>query len=223
MLELICSLFLVTVIIVVVTGADIREEPCICTLEYAPVCGTDGVTYPNRCTACCAKRKNKKLEIAYNGECDCGWVDEPEYCIALYDPVCGSDGKTYGNACEYGIAYRKNPCLGPSTKGPCKPTPPPPPPPPPPKDKCICTREFAPVCGTDLVTYPNQCEACCAGARGIAYFEECDCRDPNEGQFCPKIYQPVCGSDGVTYANDCERRIAAKKNACLYATPGACR
>ena len=41
----------------------IQDEPMMCTMEYMPVCGINGVTYGNSCSA-------GKNAVAYAGECE---------------------------------------------------------------------------------------------------------------------------------------------------------
>lgn len=69
-----------------------QTQPTICTLEYMPYCGVDGITYGNKCMIDAAK-----VEIAYQGECQ--QANETKPCTKEYMPVCGSDGQTYGNKC----------------------------------------------------------------------------------------------------------------------------
>ena len=63
------------------------NEPCLCTEEYQPVCGVDGVTYSNTCFARCAS-----VEIAHEGECRSA-CDVPACDIACeHGFVTGPDG-----------------------------------------------------------------------------------------------------------------------------------
>jgi len=56
-------------------NVQIQDEPTMCTMQYDPVCGVDGVTYGNACSA-------GKTEIAYAGECA---LPDLQYCAAYYD------------------------------------------------------------------------------------------------------------------------------------------
>lgn len=47
------------------------EEPMMCTMQYAPVCGINGTTYGNSCSA-------GKNAVAYEGECE-SYVNYPQY------------------------------------------------------------------------------------------------------------------------------------------------
>merc|ERR1711868_138620 len=84
-----------------------------CTRHWRPFCGTDGVTYPNRCELNNAICADSCLMIGYHGECmettERAQISCPHVCPRVEQYWCAHDGNTYRNLCELETANKRKP------------------------------------------------------------------------------------------------------------------
>ena len=207
------------------------DDDCerICTLEYAPICDSEGTTHSNNCAfetaQCKARKQGKRLSIASQGEC--GGRPRPgddceRTCTYELDPVCDSEGAEHPNNCAFEIAQCKarkaGKAISIAKRGKCQDEQP---------DECAreCTLDYSPICDSEGTTHSNYCgfeiALCRARKQGksIRPISRGECEGDKPGDDCEKSctreYLPVCDNEGTTHSNNCAFEIAqckARKN-----------
>ncbi|KAK8723650.1 hypothetical protein OTU49_011479 [Cherax quadricarinatus] len=187
-----------------------------CGETYQPVCGTNGVTYDNKCELSIASCVDPTIGQRNEGVCaasvpstSSGSTRCREECAKIYMPVCASNGRTYNNKCILEAESCKDRTAGGTgfvlvADGACE------------GDKNCqkdCGETYQPVCGTNGVTYNNKCElsiASCVNSTIGQRSEGICAKDCSIA--CYKDREPVCGTNNVTYQNDCFLAVARCKD-----------
>ncbi|XP_024081433.1 serine protease inhibitor dipetalogastin-like [Cimex lectularius] len=197
----------------------IPKSDCICTVEYFPVCGSNGNTYGNICEFKCAQKVQRGLKIVRHGECYNLKNQAQRFqvycpCTKEYRPICGSDGKTYGNLCMFHCAQRENNSLTIAHTGRCK--------------RNVLFQIVSKNLKKKMKTKNNLLLSIAIIIIVISFvagnvekwhdesnkplYKLIAKRQSSNVCACNLLFRPVCGSDGKTYSNPCQLNCAKKRN-----------
>lgn len=207
------------------------DQPCnpraACEEIYAPVCGSDGVTYENSCFFDLHRCVNPNILIASEGMCDSS-VDsddsessepspdsfapniESVYHQCAHADECPERTDGLGYICYTGHCPADAECMGYC------------------QVEAVCDTSLQLQCPSQMHTEmdcgDNPFDSCVPENDDEDCDESCSFRVPcNPMNACTEEYEPVCGSDNLIYGNECHLALHRCINPnILMKSPGEC-